>query len=119
MVDKKIVIACVAIVILIGSIWMGVVCGSKESFSSKTVYYFSNPSCPHCKNFDPIWDELVKKNPGLDMQKLNSNDPSKAHLFTAHNVRTAPTIVVVTPKGSKVFKEQRTIENLQKFIASR
>ena len=42
--------------------------------ASKTLEYFYMPSCPHCKDFNPVWeeleDEVTRENIELRMQNI-------------------------------------------------
>ena len=50
--------------ILAFAIIIGTIVGSsyREKFSNeKTLVYIYMDECQHCKNFEPIWDKIVKK----------------------------------------------------------
>ena len=116
MLDKKVAIAGIIVLILLicFSVYLG--CnGRKEYFSGRTLYYFNNPGCGHCKGFDPMWDQLVTRLDDIEAKKIDTTDPNNQQLSFYFQVKGTPTIILVTDKGNKTFAGPRTVENLEKF----
>lgn len=99
----------------------------KEAFTTsasapkvKIEYYYSD-SCGHCVKFNEskIWDELEKSNfKNVSLHKYNINKmQARANKF---NINSIPTIVAVDAASDTViniFNEERTLDNLKKFIS--
>jgi thiol-disulfide isomerase/thioredoxin len=78
--------------------------------------------CGACKQFKPVWKQLVDKYKGknIDMQAIEcGNDES---LLTKYSVHAFPTVRLYTMKGGKTqineYREARTIDSLSKWIDS-
>jgi thiol-disulfide isomerase/thioredoxin len=92
-----------------------------ELFSNApTLEYYYSDSCPHCKNFRPIWDKAVAemKKQGLsikaveyDMSKEESH--SRASKF---NVEGLPTVLYVKDEKATPFNGDRNVNDLVKFV---
>jgi len=92
--------------------------GSKGS--TKTLEYFYMPSCPHCKDFNPVWDEVTSKISEEDVavrtQKLNLLEDGEEH-GKKYNVNAAPTILLITDDGDvKEYKGPREADAIMSFI---
>lgn len=108
----------IAFIILIGLVvLLGISIYASTRTNKTTVYYFSAQGCPHCKAFDPIWDE-VAKHTKTKMIKVDANSPNSADLAMKYGVTTAPTVVLVSPTKTIRFTGDRTVENLRNFIDS-
>ena len=91
-----------------------------EKFSSeKLLEYFYMPSCPHCLDFNPIWEELEKKisneHIALRMQKHNLMDDDE--LAKKYNINAAPTIILIKDDGKiKEYNGPREVDAIISFI---
>jgi thiol-disulfide isomerase/thioredoxin len=85
------------------------------------IVLYHSDMCGYCQDFKPIWEQFVKNNKN---KLLNCSKVSSEY---AHNVQINPGFLGVptvhfykngklTKKG--VFKEERTILNLNKFVKS-
>ena len=55
-----------------------------EGNSDKKLVYYSMDGCPHCKNFDPIWDSMGSNFNGIKLEKKDSSEaPSNVTGFPA------------------------------------
>ena len=93
--------------------------GNEETGNSKTLEYYYMESCPHCKDFNPVWDKLStefqKQNIKIKLEKYDimGAGQDRAQKF---NVSGAPTILLT--KNDKLVKEYtgpRTFEGLKTF----
>lgn len=99
--------------ILAFAIIIGTIVGSsyKEKFTNqKTLVYIYMDNCPHCQNFEPIWNKIVNKvkedktYSNLTTKKLNiNNDEIK-------DVNSAPTIMILPSK--KTYEETRDVDKI-------
>jgi thiol-disulfide isomerase/thioredoxin len=99
--------------ILAFAIIIGTIVGSsyKEKFTNKkTLVYIYMDNCPHCKNFEPIWDKIVNKikedktYSNLTTKKLDiNNDEIK-------DVKSAPTIMILPSK--KTYEDARDVNKI-------
>lgn len=90
----------------------------KKMFKSKhsSIVYFSDSTCKHCINFDPIWNTFTDnaKEYKLNVIKMDCNkNLDKCHDF---NVTEYPTIRLFVDDIITPFKEPRTLNNLMNFI---
>lgn len=84
-----------------------------------TLYYFFNPSCGYCRQFDPVWRHLVNKYKNYQKLKFSAIDATKSeneHLAFYYNVNAYPTIILVTPDKNVEYEGNRTPEDLDNFI---
>jgi len=79
-----------------------------------TIIYFYAPWCGYCKKFFPLWNELKQENTDVNMVEINSDEQEA--MCKKYNVTRYPTLIKVSGKNKKVFNEERTKENLIKFI---
>ena len=64
----------------------------------KKILYFSAPWCGPCKQFGPIMDRISQT--GILVEKVNvDNAPAVA---AAYNVRSVPTVIVVSSTGNEI-----------------
>jgi thioredoxin-related protein len=92
-----------------------------EGFSnnSKTLEYFYMPSCPHCKDFNPVWDDLeqqlTKENIAVGTQKHDLMQAGE--LGQKYGVNAAPTLLLVKEDGNwKEYKGPREVAAIMSFI---
>lgn len=109
-------IAFIILIVLVALLGISIYASTRTN-NKTVVYYFSAQGCPHCKNFDPIWDE-VAKNTKVKMIKVDANDPNSSGLAMTYGVTTAPTVILVSPTKTVRFTGARTVENLRDFIES-
>ena len=91
---------------------------SKKMFKSdhSSIVYFSDSTCKHCINFDPIWSKFTDnaKKYKINVIKMDCNkDLDKCHDF---NIKEYPTIRLFINDNMTLFEEPRTIDNLMNFI---
>ena len=95
-------------------------CISFMTNKNKTLVYYTNPNCGFCKKFDPVWNELIKKNKDLSVsfRKIDcSKDPNLCRLASQqYNMRGTPHIVLLQNNIYKIFNGDTSLQNLQKFI---
>lgn len=111
-------------VLAIAAIFLSVLVFSKplERFtnaSAKSLEYFYMPSCPHCQDFNPVWDELEtevsSKNVGVQCKKHNLLDDDE--LGKKYSINAAPTIIFIHENGDvKEYKGPREVKAIMSFI---
>jgi len=71
-------------------------------------------TCPYCVKFKPIWNKFKKKYENvIDIREV---DVTKQPDVSADlGVKGVPAIILVNG-GKVVFKGERTLENLEKFV---
>jgi thiol-disulfide isomerase/thioredoxin len=82
-------------------------------------YYFSSPKCVHCKKFNPIWTQLEKRLEDINniaLKKINVNDPKNTELVDYYNIKSMPTLILVTPDKTIEYEGDRDLEYLYDFI---
>ena len=72
----------IIIAIFITILFIVLVCysmGKKELFSSgKELHYYSLSTCPHCQEFDPVWQSFQQKTERCYKYVVDEDDQGKA-----------------------------------------
>jgi thiol-disulfide isomerase/thioredoxin len=86
------------ITIFIVVILIAVMCYSmrkSEMFSSgKELHYYSLSTCPHCTDFDPVWQQFQKKTDKCHKYVVDEDDKGKENA-DKYNVHSFPTLLIV------------------------
>jgi thiol-disulfide isomerase/thioredoxin len=87
----------------------------KEDFNDKIkIEYYSLSTCPHCVEFNPIWDKFSKENKNTVKYVIDKTDVNDK--LDKYNIDGFPTIIV-TKNGEKIDElEERTYEGLKELI---
>ena len=87
----------------------------KEDFNDKIkIEYYSLSTCPHCVEFNPIWDKFSKENKNTVKYVIDKTDVNDK--LEKYNIDGFPTIIV-TKNGEKIDElEERTYEGLKELI---
>ena len=83
------------------------------------LYYFSAPGCGACTNFDPTWDQLVKRLGGvngLSAQKIDVTKQENENLSFYYSITQTPTIILVTPDRNIEYNGDRNVDELYRFV---
>ena len=84
----------------------------------KLIYFYMN-NCKWCKEFQKIWPKIKKekiiKNKNIRFMKINGEKNLK--MKKRYNIKTYPSLVLIEGKDHKIFKGERTIENINRFIS--
>lgn len=85
--------------------------------SPYTLYYFYDPNCPHCQQFESTWENVAGhvRNTSTSTKALNVTDPKNENIVFYYNITHLPTIILVTPDKSIEYKGNRTFEDLLNF----
>lgn len=88
-----------------------------------TIMLFYMETCPHCKDFEPIWDQFESYAQGNDMlsrslciTRVPAEEREKCRKY---KVSGFPTVILVNNKtqDKKEFKDARTLAALKTFVA--
>jgi thiol-disulfide isomerase/thioredoxin len=86
------------------------------------LYYFYSPTCDHCKQFSPVWNELVnalQNTKNITIRAVDATKPENENLAFYYNVTGYPTVVLVTPdKKSIEYTGDRSYNDLYQFVES-
>lgn len=99
---------------------------SRMENKEQQIMYFTRQGCPHCINFNPIWDSFVQKSENDNyiktnfiLRKIDCNDPKSSVLYDnerQYGLSSVPHVVRIMADGSrKIFKSERTVDNLIAF----
>lgn len=104
------IIICVIILYLNRNILLG----WKENFSNNIkIEYYSLSTCPHCIEFNPIWDKFSKENKNTIKYVIDKTDVNDK--LEKYNINGFPTIIV-TKNGEKIDElEERTYDGLKEL----
>lgn len=95
---------------------------SLEEFSDNklhTLYHFYSPSCPHCINFSPAWDqatEKLAKIPNLSVKKIDGTKPENDNLTFYYDIKGYPTVILATPTKNIEYSGNRTSDDIYQFV---
>lgn len=93
--NKLFIIVAILIVIIL----IVLVCYSmnkKEMFSeNKELLYFSLSTCPHCDDFNPIWEKIQNKTERCYKHVVDKDDVSREKADKM-NISRFPTVVIVS-----------------------
>lgn len=92
-----------------------------ENFINKfSVLLFYDPDCPHCKRFEPTFEQLSEvANKGISFGKINISDViSGNHVLTEFfKIDHVPTIYV-KGKNYKLYQGKRDFQELLEYICA-
>lgn len=95
----------------------------EKTKASHTIMLFYMETCPHCRDFEPIWDQFETYAQGNDMltrtlciTRVPAEEREKCRKY---KVAGFPTVILVNNKtqDKKEFKGARTFEALKGFVA--
>jgi thioredoxin-related protein len=87
-----------------------------------TIMFFSMDTCPHCKDFEPTWEQFEAYAQSNDMlsrslcvTRVSADDRNTCKKY---KIQGFPTIFIVnnTTKAKTEFKGSRTLDSLKKFV---
>ena len=64
------------------------------SGSTKELHYYSLSTCPHCIDFDPVWQQFQEKSPKCQKYVVDKDDKGREYA-DKYNVHSFPTILVI------------------------
>jgi thiol-disulfide isomerase/thioredoxin len=84
-----------------------------------TLYLFYMETCPHCIDFQPIWNELLQDEGINSKACLSKISEENDAMLQKYQVESFPTLVLVnnTSKSSKVFEGKRTFDTIKNFVS--
>jgi len=95
---------------------------SESKFNTPfTLYYFYNPGCGYCIQFESTWTALKQKLSGiheLSMIAVNASISQNDNLVFYYNIRGYPTIILSTPSKNVEYTGSRELNDLVEFVAS-
>lgn len=88
----------------------------------RIVLYFGRPTCPHCRRFDPTWEEFQGVTQGIiRTQKINCDDPQNREVCEwardELGLKGVPFVVMIDAdrRRKAVFRGERTVQGLLEF----
>lgn len=88
----------------------------------RMVLYFGRPTCPHCRRFDPTWEEFQYVTSGaINTLKVNCDDPQAREMCKwardELGLNGVPFVVMIDAERRRkaVFRGERTLEGLLEF----
>jgi thiol-disulfide isomerase/thioredoxin len=77
------------------------------------LYY--KPSCPYCKNFMPVWYQIVNNLPnGVTYEEINVEENSIKP--SQNNISTVPTLLLMVNNEQKTYMGDRSYKNIEDFL---
>ena len=79
---------------------------------NKLIYFYMD-NCKWCEKFHKLWLK-IKKNKSIKFMKING--PKNPTMTKKYKVTSYPTLVLIKDKNVKIFREERTLENINRFL---
>ena len=109
-------------------VMFGVFFVSQSSFMERftnppdaTLEYYFMKKCPHCVDFNSVWDKLGAKlkseDYNVEMKKYDLQEKANGEKISQNNVSGAPTIIMVSKGKSVEFNGARSLDALVKFVS--
>jgi|SaaInlV_125m_DNA_1040241.scaffolds.fasta_scaffold04855_8 glutaredoxin len=109
-------------------VMVGVFFVSQSSFMERftnppdaTLEYYFMKKCPHCVDFNSVWDKLGAKlkseDYNIEMKKYDLQEKANGEKISQNNVSGAPTIIMVSKGKSVEFNGARSLDALVKFVS--
>lgn len=83
------------------------------SRSNTKIYYFYSPACIHCQKFKNTWDQISKK---FNTISIDVTNPKNNKLVSKYNIVNIPTIILVSPNKTIIYKGNRSYNDIYNFI---
>lgn len=86
----------------------------KEFMENKRITLYFSPTCSHCRAFEETWKKfkVIAKNINVASDEINCVENGNL----CQNIQGYPTLILENGGKQIKFDENRTIENLTKFI---
>lgn len=88
----------------------------KELMENKRITLYFSPTCGHCRAFEKTWNEfkIVAKNMNVVADEINCSENSS--MCQRPDVLGFPTVILENGGEKHTFTDDRTVENLIKFV---
>lgn len=74
--------------------------------------------CPHCRDFEPIWDSVASRmSSRVDMRQYNGDDEGSASLKQKYNIRAYPHVIFTDNTGA-VLHEAVSYKSADAFMGA-
>ena len=103
-IPKKILILITIFIVICVIVAICITMNRKEPFSESgaELHYYSLSTCPHCLDFDPVWQQFEKKTKRC-YKYVVDKDEAGHKKAEQYNITSYPTIIVV--KDDKPVEE--------------
>ena len=109
-------------IMIVGAIFM-----SQSNFYERftnppdaTLEYYFMKKCPHCVEFNSVWNELSAKikeeNMNIALKKYDLQEKSNKEKIIKNNVTGAPTIIIDVKGKTTEFTGPRNVDDIVDFI---
>ena len=115
-----VVIACISLVYILWS--SPVVTGTQQvSSNNNVVYYFYGQGCPHCAKIEPFMENITKKYPDVNIQKLEvwynqTNQKIYTDVNAAAGITQPPGVPEVVIGNVVLVGEVDIPQNLERYV---
>ena len=87
---------------------------NKKSLTKTTCIYFYMDNCKYCNDFENTLWSSVKKIKNINFKKING--PNNPNLTRKYGIKTYPSLVKIYSGKYKLFKGERNMKNITKFL---
>ena len=75
---------------------------------------FSAHWCKPCAEFEPIFDEVMDKNPKIEVERINVD--KQPELWAKYRIMSIPTTIVFNDKWEEIDRIMWVAKNLEELI---
>jgi hypothetical protein len=92
----------------------------KEHMSNIKIINYNTEWCGYSKKFKPIWDEFTQimkvKHPNIEVIDMKCDISKNKNNCKIPEVEGFPTVILFNGNNKKVFEDNRTVDDLLKFV---
>jgi thiol-disulfide isomerase/thioredoxin len=89
-----------------------------EGRAQTKLYYFYQPKCSKCQEFQPEWKKIVSALRGSDIGAIpvNTSTPDNLPLVSYYNIAKTPTLILVDGYQSTEYEGPNTAQSVLAFV---
>jgi len=92
--NKLFIMIAIFIVILLIAVMCYSMNNTELFTSGKELHYYSLSTCPHCTDFDPVWQSFQKKTDKCHKYVVDKDDTAREN-STKYNINSFPTVIII------------------------
>ena len=92
--NKLFIMIAIFIVILLIAVMCYSMNNTELFTSGKELHYYSLSTCPHCTDFDPVWQQFQKKTDKCHKYVVDKDDNAREN-STKYNINSFPTVIII------------------------
>lgn len=78
---------------------------------------FYNPECPYCKEFMPIWSQIINELPNTILyEEINTSKDIEKKKSIEYKIISVPTIILVINNNKIKYEGNRSYKDIERFL---